>query len=48
MSNFDIKVERNGLMNRRMDGKGDAYVAKSGDQGDVSGRVRWLFSLVVD
>ena len=34
-----------------MDGqmeKGDAYVTKSGGQGDVSCKVCWLFSLIVD
>ena len=29
-------------------GKADSYVAKSGGQGDVSCKVGWLFSLVVD
>ena len=33
---------------RHTTGKGDAYVAKSGGQGDVSYKVLWLFSLVVD
>ena len=41
MSNFDINVDR------RTE-KVDTYVAKSGDQGDVSRKVCWLFSLVVD
>ena len=48
MSNFDINVETNGRANGRMNRKGDAYVAKSGGQGDVSCKVSWLFSLVVD
>ena len=37
-----------GQTNGRTNGKADAYVAKSGDQGDVSCKVGWLFSLVVD
>ena len=38
MSNFDIKVDRR--MDERTDErKGDAYVAKSGGQGDVSCKV---------
>ena len=37
-----------GRTNGQTNGKADAYVAKSGGQGDVSCRVLWLFSLVVD
>ena len=33
---------------RQTNGKADAYVAKSGDQGDVSCKVYWLFTLVID
>ena len=39
MSNFDINVEMDEWTNRRMNGKGDAYVAKSGGQGDVSCKI---------
>ena len=46
MSNFDINVDRR--TNGQTYGKADAYVAKSGGQGDVSCKVWWLFSLVVD
>ena len=35
MSNFEINVETDGWTNGRRNGKGDAYVAKSGGQGDV-------------
>ena len=35
-------------MNRQTNGKVGTYVAKSGGQGDVSCKVWWLFSLVVD
>ena len=40
MSNFDINVDRqmDGWMNRQTNGKADAYVEKSGGQGDVSCR----------
>ena len=40
MSNFDINVDRwtDGWTNRQMNGKVDAYVAKSGGQGDVYAR----------
>ena len=48
MSNFQINVETDRRMDGRTSRKGDAYVAKSGDQGDVSCKVKWLFSLVVD
>ena len=37
MSNFDINVDRR--TDRRKNGKGDAYVAKSGGQGDASCKV---------
>ena len=47
MLNFEINVETDGRTNRQTNGKGDAYVAKSGGQGDVSCKVWWLFSLVV-
>ena len=39
MSNFDINVQTNGRTNGWMNGKGDAYVANSGGQGDVSCKV---------
>ena len=39
MSNFDINVETNGRMNGWMNGKGDAYVTKSGGQGDFHARL---------
>ena len=45
MSNFDINVETNRRTNGQMNGKGDAYVTKSGGQGDVSwfdGCCSWL------
>ena len=50
MSNFDINVDKwtNGQTNGQTNGKADAYVAKSGGQRDVSCKVWWLFSLVVD
>ena len=51
MSNFDITTV-NRLTDRRTNGqtngKVGTYVAKSGGQGDVSCKVWWLFSLVVD
>ena len=37
-----------GRTNGQTYGKADAYIAKSGGQGDVSCKVWWLFSLVVD
>ena len=37
-----------GPTNGQTNGKADTYVAKSGGQEDVSRKVRWLFSLVVD
>ena len=46
MSNVDINVDRR--TDGQTNGKADAYVAKSGGQGDVSCKVWWLFSLVVD
>ena len=46
MSNFDINVDRQ--TDGRTNGKADAYVAKSGGQGDVSCKGLRLFSLVVD
>ena len=41
MLNFDINVDRrmDGQTNRRTNGKADAYVAKSGCQGDVSCKI---------
>ena len=46
MSNFDINVDRQ--TNGWMDRQADAYVTKSAGQGDVSCKVWWLFSLVVE
>ena len=37
-----------GQMDRQTNWNVDAYVAKSGDQGDISCKAWWLFSLVVD
>ena len=51
MSKFDITellTDTDGQTNRQTNGKVGTYVAKSGDQGDVSCKVGWLFSLVVD
>ena len=50
MSNFDINVDRqmDRQTNRQTNGKADAYVAKSGGQRDVSCKVWWLYSLIVD
>ena len=50
MSNFDINVDRrtDKRTDGRTNGKADAYVAKSGGQRDVSCKVGWLFSLVVE
>ena len=50
MSNFDRTVKRqtDGQTNRQTNGKVGTSVAKSGGQGDVSCKVCWLFSLVVD
>ena len=48
MMNFEINVETDGRTKGRTNRKGDAYVAKSIGQGDVSCKVWWLFSLVVD
>ena len=45
MSNFDITEL---LTDGQTNGKAGTYVAKSGGQGDVSCKVSWLFSLVVD
>ena len=41
MSDFDINIDRltDGRTNRQTNGKADAYVAKSGGQGDVSYKV---------
>ena len=41
MSYFNINVDRqtDGRTNRQTNGKADAYVAKSGGQGDVSCKV---------
>ena len=39
MSNFDTNVETNRRTNGQVNGKRDAYVAKSGSQGDVSCKV---------
>ena len=40
--------QTDGRMNGQTNGKAGTYVAKSGGQGDVSCKVLWLFSLVVD